>query len=412
MERLRTPLFITALILVTIVVLAELGSTSLLAVFGGAAASSQAALLDNLAEGADLLPASIRQEVQAAIDEAREEEDGSAIAELQKLADTTSPGIAIRDMVLVDGVLLFTLALISAGLFLPEAVQGKVQGIITIIFALLLLLAAIGLLIAAVVKLLLMVGMLLAVPFGTLAYLAIYGSFPRGTAAAILGVLFTLKLLAAGSLVVAHQRFLQNKGLVLILLTTLLANIIITFLHGLVPIILVSISDAIAAIIMTILGIVWAVALLIGGVVSLVKTVTYPGVLPPRPGHTTLPHSHHARLAKPAAQTVLQQEIAAIGQAQRLGLIQANGIAQRSRLAIFQGQHQVNINAAPPFIQAQGHFPGQGAAVRHIQATPAGEARHHNHPLRHIHRTPRERTLPQRQVLHLDMIHQANLQPI
>lgn len=274
MERLRTPLFITALILVTIVVLAELGSTSLLAVFGGAAASSQAALLDNLAEGADLLPASIRQEVQAAIDEAREEEDGSAIAELQKLADTTSPGIAIRDMVLVDGVLLFTLALISAGLFLPEAVQGKVQGIITIIFALLLLLAAIGLLIAAVIKLLLMVGMLLAVPFGTLAYLAIYGSFPRGTAAAILGVLFTLKLLAAGSLVVAHQRFLQNKGLVLILLTTLLANIIITFLHGLVPIILVSISDAIAAIIMTILGIVWAVALLIGGVVSLVKTVT------------------------------------------------------------------------------------------------------------------------------------------
>ena len=274
MERLRTPLFITALILVTIVVLAELGSTSLLAVFGGAAASSQAALLDNLAEGADLLPASIRQEVQSAIDEAREEEDGSAIAELQKLADTTSPGIAIRDMVLVDGVLLFTLALISAGLFLPEAVQGKVQGIITIIFALLLLLAAIGLLIAAVVKLLLMVGMLLAVPFGTLAYLAIYGSFPRGTAAAILGVLFTLKLLAAGSLVVAHQRFLQNKGLVLILLTTLLANIIITFLHGLVPIILVSISDAIAAIIMTILGIVWAIALLIGGVVSLVKTVT------------------------------------------------------------------------------------------------------------------------------------------
>ena len=274
MERLRTPLFVIAVILVTIVVLAELGSTSLLAVFGGAAASSQAALLDNLAEGADLLPASIRQEVQAAIDEAREEEDGSAIAELQKLADTTSPGIAIRDMVLVDGVLLFTLALISAGLFLPEAVQGKVQGIITIIFALLLLLAAIGLLIAAVVKLLLMVGMLLAVPFGTLAYLAIYGSFPRGTAAAILGVLFTLKLLAAGSLVVAHQRFLQNKGLVLILLTTLLANIIITFLHGLVPIILVSISDAIAAIIMTILGIVWAVALLIGGVVSLVKTVT------------------------------------------------------------------------------------------------------------------------------------------
>ena len=274
MERLRTPLFITALILVTIVVLAELGSTSLLAVFGGAAASSQAALLDNLAEGADLLPASIRQEVQSAIDEAREEEDGSAVAELQKLADTTSPGIAIRDMVLVDGVLLFTLALISAGLFLPEAVQGKVQGIITIIFALLLLLAAIGLLIAAVIKLLLMVGMLLAVPFGTLAYLAIYGSFPRGTAAAILGVLFTLKLLAAGSLVVAHQRFLQNKGLVLILLTTLLANIIITFLHGLVPIILVSISDAIAAIIMTILGIVWAIALLIGGVVSLVKTVT------------------------------------------------------------------------------------------------------------------------------------------
>jgi hypothetical protein len=33
----------------------------------------------------------------------------------------------------------------------------------------------------------------------------------------------------------AHQRFVQNKGIVLLILTSLTANIIVSFLHTLVP---------------------------------------------------------------------------------------------------------------------------------------------------------------------------------
>jgi hypothetical protein len=127
--------------------------------------------------------------------------------------------------------------------------------------------------ILALVKLLIMVALFAAVPFGTIAYLAIYGFFNRGVAAGILSFGMLLKLLFAGFLVFAHPRFMQNKGLVLITLTTLVAGIIVSFLHGLVPVFLVSITDAIAAIIVGILILIWAICLLIGSVISVVKVV-------------------------------------------------------------------------------------------------------------------------------------------
>jgi hypothetical protein len=59
----------------------------------------------------------------------------------------------------------------------------------------------------------------------------------------------------------------------LMVLTSFLAILIISFLHGLVPIILVSITDMIAAIIIGIIAVIWAIVLLIGGIVGLVKAV-------------------------------------------------------------------------------------------------------------------------------------------
>jgi VanZ family protein len=82
-----------------------------------------------------------------------------------------------------------------------------------------------------------------------------------------------LKLAFAACLVLAHPRFLQNKGLVLIVLTSLLANVIISFLHGFVPVFLVSITDLIAALISGVLAAVWAVFLLVGAVISVVKAI-------------------------------------------------------------------------------------------------------------------------------------------
>jgi hypothetical protein len=53
----------------------------------------------------------------------------------------------------------------------------------------------------------------------------------------------------------------------------LLCNVVAAFLQGLVPIILVSILDDVAAIVFAIVGIVWAVVLLIGSIPAIVKAV-------------------------------------------------------------------------------------------------------------------------------------------
>src|SRR6266540_3079803 len=125
----------------------------------------------------------------------------------------------------------------------------------------------------ALMELLIMVGLFFAFPFGTIAYLAIWGFFPRGDAAVILSLLMFLKLVFAGFLILAQPRFLQNKGLVALIVTSLVANIVVAFLHGFVPIILVSIVDDLAAVIFAIVAIIWAIILLIGSIPAVVKSV-------------------------------------------------------------------------------------------------------------------------------------------
>jgi VanZ family protein len=82
-----------------------------------------------------------------------------------------------------------------------------------------------------------------------------------------------LKLGFVVCLLLAHQRFLQNKGLVLLVLTSLLANLIIGFLHNFVPLPLVSITDAIGAIVVAILAVIWALVLLIFAIISIIKAI-------------------------------------------------------------------------------------------------------------------------------------------
>jgi hypothetical protein len=74
--------------------------------------------------------------------------------------------------------------------------------------------------------------------------------------------------------VFAHQRFLQNKGLVLIIATSLIASIIVSFLHGLVPLFLVSITDAIAGIVVAIIAVIWGIFFLIGSIPAIIRAVT------------------------------------------------------------------------------------------------------------------------------------------
>jgi hypothetical protein len=252
MESLRKPVFVIALVLISLVVLVEVGSLGILASGGNG----------NLD---DVVPAS------GEVREAFENADPEDLDRVQ--GQDTPPGRAIPAMGLLDGIVLFTTALIGVSLIVRERIQGRVQGVVTLIFSLLTLLGGIVAAIAAVAAVMLMVALFLAVPFGTLTYLALHGFFNRSGASAALGLLMLLKIGFAISLSLAHQRFLQNKGMVLLIITSFLANVIVSFLHGFVPGFLVSITDGIAAIIVLVLALIWAVVLLVGSVPAVIKAL-------------------------------------------------------------------------------------------------------------------------------------------
>lgn len=262
MEELRRPLFFLALVLIAVVVLFELGSS--LAISAGGNAADTATLARDFAR-------TLCDEQDICIDPhdaAKEARDAAAGAD-------APPGLAIPSMALIDAAILFTVGLMGLSLLLPAALHGRAQGLMTLVVCVLILLAALGVLIGAIVLLIIMVSLFLAAPFGTLAYLAIYGSFPVGSANAALSYLLILKLGFAICLIFAHPRFLQNRGLVLIIATSLLLNLIVGLLHGFVPRILVSITDAVGAIIVAVLALIWAIAFLIGSLSSIAKALRF-----------------------------------------------------------------------------------------------------------------------------------------
>ena len=55
--------------------------------------------------------------------------------------------------------------------------------------------------------------------------------------------------------------------------TSFLANLIVSFLHGLVPFPLVSITDAVAGIIVGILALIWAIVILIGSINAVIQAL-------------------------------------------------------------------------------------------------------------------------------------------
>lgn len=243
LDKLRTPLFVLALVACALIVLVEVGSPLIM---GGDGAGSQ--FLD--------------QALKVGIEE-----------DLSTNGVEEPPGRGIPYLALVDIVLLYTIALMGASLLIPERVHGRVQGIVTVIASIVLLIVAFVFLIIAFVELLVMLTLFPAAPFGTIAYLAIWGFFPTDDSAVLLGLLLFLKIAVCVLLLLAHQRFLQNKGLVLLLLISLVCNVVISFLHGLVPVILVSIVDNIAAIVFAVVGIIWALILLVGSIPSVLKAI-------------------------------------------------------------------------------------------------------------------------------------------
>lgn len=191
------------------------------------------------------------------------------------LGEDEAPGLGVPYLALVDGFVVLTVALMGASMVIPKNVHARLQGIVTLIVAFFGCLGAIVLIFVALALLLFMIG-LLASFFGAIAYVALFGHFPRGVATAYLSLILVLKLAFAVCLVLAHQRFVTNKGLVLLVLTSLLANIIVSFLHALVPGVLVSITDALAAIVLGILAVIWALILFIGAIPAILAAIRPP----------------------------------------------------------------------------------------------------------------------------------------
>ncbi|HEV7642577.1 MAG TPA: hypothetical protein VGO50_01425 [Pyrinomonadaceae bacterium] len=184
-----------------------------------------------------------------------------------------TPGYGISYMAFIDGLLLYVSILITLAMLLPERVQGRIQGIVTLIVSFFGCLGAIASCFTALIFLLVMVTMLLAPIFGTIAYFVIYGHFDRSGAAITLSTIMTLKLVFIVLLLLAHQKFVENKSLVLLILTSLLCNLIIGFLHNFLPIFLVSITDAVGGIIVAIIAIIWLIIFLVMAIVSIVKAI-------------------------------------------------------------------------------------------------------------------------------------------
>lgn len=184
-----------------------------------------------------------------------------------------TPGYAINYIALLDGILLYSLFWMALGLFVPRGITGRVQGIITLVLSFFALLGTIVLIIAAFALLMLMITLLLAVPFGTIAYLVAWGHFAVSAAAATLGFAMLLKLMFCVFLVLAQQRFLENKGLVILIAASLGLTWVTGFVQAFLPGFLASIGDAAIALVIAVVAAIWLLVLLIGSIIATIKAI-------------------------------------------------------------------------------------------------------------------------------------------
>lgn len=192
---------------------------------------------------------------------------------MMTVGEKTTPGFAINYLALIDGLLLYNLVWMLLSVVVPRSVTGRVQGCITLILSFFAFLGTLLLIVVTFALLMLMLSLLVAVPFGTIAYLAAWGHFARGAAAATLLLVMVLKIAFLVLAVIAHQRFLQNKGLLVLTGVSLGLTWVTGFVHAFLPIFLVSIGDALMALIIAIVAAIWLLLLLIGAIIATIKAI-------------------------------------------------------------------------------------------------------------------------------------------
>ncbi|WP_311214820.1 MULTISPECIES: hypothetical protein [unclassified Arthrobacter] len=249
-DALRRPFFYAALLVFAVVVLAEVGMSLLL----GQAAVEPVSAAEATKLGVPL----------------------PVFSSLQR-PDADPPGAGIGFLAFLDGLLLFTVVMLGLSLIMDLRTYGRVQGIATLIVTLLWVIAAFLTAMLALAKLFLMIGLFVAAPFGTIAYLALWGSFPKGQAAAILGLLLLLKIVFAVLLILSQPKFLKVTGLVVLLVISVLLQVVLGIIHGFLPGPLVSIGDQFWALITVVVALVWALIMLIASIPAIINALRVSG---------------------------------------------------------------------------------------------------------------------------------------
>jgi hypothetical protein len=261
LSTLRVPFLVIAILVALMIVVIQIGSAFLPDVvenlLGGGGIIDTGALIDEITDQLGEIASDFDQD---ALEEFMDDVDEG---EVEALREKDPPGYAIAYMAVLDGALLFSMILIGFGVFIPPKIQGRLQGCVTLIFSFFSCLGGIVMIFVALAAVITMVVLFLAFPFGTIAYLVIYGDFPRSTALAYTTLLMSLKILFIIMLLLAHQRFIENKGLMLLYISSVIVNVVVTFIISLPPGIFVSIADGIAGIVAVIVGIIWLILLII-----------------------------------------------------------------------------------------------------------------------------------------------------
>lgn len=182
------------------------------------------------------------------------------------------PGIGIRSLGLLNLLLAYALALMVLDrVSLWQRISSRAQGIVTLVLTLLGLLAAVLAVLAAIQFLLLMVALLFASPFGTMAYLALWGRFDTDTSRGFLAAVMALQVIGLSAVLIVNPTLLRNVWLVLLAGSVLLMTVLLGFLHALPPSFLVSITDAIGAIVAGIVTAIWMLFFLISSLFTVVR---------------------------------------------------------------------------------------------------------------------------------------------
>ena len=103
--------------------------------------------------------------------------------------------------------------------------------------------------------------------------MALWGGFASHRAALVLGLVLLLKIAVGVLLILAQPRFLRIKGLVVLVVLSVLLQLVLGIIHGFLPGPVVSIGDQFWAIVVGVVALIWALIMLIWSIPAIVNAI-------------------------------------------------------------------------------------------------------------------------------------------